>query len=225
MNKTKPILSLLLLGAALLRGEGTSNYAPESRSAFETFTTKVLKVYAFQDGDYEYVAYLVNWKDHEVVVTPLGSAASEAKLKEGDTIRCTMQQANHRIGDTNKSRISFYVASNLNTTDGVERLSEVASEVRRRRELREASMTSLGLSTPKKIVIQIQANGSVLLDHQALSDDALKQKLSEIVKQDKDCVVLVDASEKAPWEAVNKVMDQCRKLGIGKFSMQTGGVD
>jgi biopolymer transport protein ExbD len=71
------------------------------------------------------------------------------------------------------------------------------------------------------VVIQIKADGSVLLDHQVMSEDALKQKLSETVKQNKDCAVLIDASEKASAESITKVMDQCRKQGIGKFSMQT----
>jgi len=227
MNKIKLILSFFLLGAALLRGEGPSNYVPESRSAFETFTTKVLKVYAFQDGDYEYVAYVVNWKDHEVVVAPIGSAASEAKLKEGDTIRCTMQQANHRIGDTNKSRISFYIASGSNLAESPQRLEAIAAEVKERRERRRAGlfMSASSSAESEKVVIRIQANGTVKLGNLVVSDDTLKQKLSEIAKQDKESPILVVADEKVSLETVTKVMDQCRKSGLNKFSMQTGSAD
>ena len=131
-------LSLFLLGTAFLHGEGNPNYTPETRSLFETFTAKVLKVYAFQDGEFEYAAYVVNWQDHEVVVTPSSGAAMgvEKKYKEGDTIRCTMQQMVRRIGDSNKSRISFSIVSTFSSADTAQRLDAIAAEVKERRERR-----------------------------------------------------------------------------------------
>jgi hypothetical protein len=144
MYKSISLLSLFLFGAVFLQAEGTSNYTPESRTSSETFSSKVLKVYSFQDGDFEYAAYLVNWKDHEVVVTPLGSVATSAKYNVGDTIHCTMLQTSRRAGDTNKSRISFYIASGGVGLEDAQRLEAISAEVKERREKRQAVIQDLG---------------------------------------------------------------------------------
>src|SRR5262245_47063356 len=57
---------------------------PGVKSSFETPEAKVLKVYSLKDGDHKFIAYVVKWKDAEVIVSdPL--ARSEYKV--GDTIR------------------------------------------------------------------------------------------------------------------------------------------
>jgi len=239
MNKSSLVLSLLLFGLVLVRGEETAGYTPESRTVTETFTAKILKVYAFQEGDFEYAAYVVNWNDHEVVVTPGGGFTNATKYKEGDTLRCTMQQSHLHVGDADKSRISFYVVSNLNAAEEVQHLEAVAAEVKERRERRQTAMAgnakllgtiAPGSATPAaasravesaKLVIQIRANGAVLIDNQEVSDDALTQKLGATAKQDEKPAILVVADEKAPWEKISSVMDQCRKQGLQKFSLQS----
>lgn len=243
MNNTKLILALFLFGMVWVRGEEPAKYTPESRTVMETFTSKILKVYAFQEGECEYVSYVVNWQDHEVVVTPGVRIAGEAKLKEGDEIRCSMVQTNHRVGEANKTRISFYVTANREVMDlaDVKRLEEVAAEVKSRREKRQAAMNGnsklIVAATPSGsaksatvssaeadavVEIQIRANGDVVIDKVVMSSDALKETLSAIAKQDRQRPVYIVVNEKAPVESVTKVMDQCRKLGLQKFSMATG---
>lgn len=141
-----PALVLLLL-APVSYGEGPANYVPESRSSSETFSSKVLKVYTFQDGDLDYAAYVVNWKDHEVIVTA-HAFAGEKKYNVGDSIRCVMNQTQQRVGDTNRTRVSFFVAS-LGSEPIFEhaRLDAIRAEVEARRAIRESALSG---QTPKK---------------------------------------------------------------------------
>lgn len=230
MNNLRIILPLFLFGVVLVRGEEPATYTSESRTVTETFTSKVLKVYAFQEGECEYVAYVVNWQDHEVVVTPSGRLGGEAKLKEGDEVRCSMIQTNHRVGDADKTRISFFVTANREAMDlaDVKRLDEVAAEVKSRREKRQAAMAgnskAIVAVTPASaaVEIQIRANGDVVIDKVVMSEEALGAKLSAIAKQSRQRPVHIVASENASWESIKQVMDQCRKLGIQKFSLATG---
>ncbi len=116
-----------------------ASYTPESRSSVEIFTSPVLKVYAFQEGDVAYHAYVVQWKEHEVVVTP--SAGLEAKrYTVGDTIRCQMIQFAHRKGDQTRPRVSFSIVGD--SGDESARLEAIAEEVRRRRALRETTTST-----------------------------------------------------------------------------------
>jgi len=243
MINFKLLLFLFLFGVVLVRGDEPAKYTPESRTVTETFTSKVLKVYAFQEGECEYVSYVVNWQDHEVVVTPSGRIAGEVKLKVGDEVRCSMVQTNHRVGDVDKTQISFYVTANREAMDlaDVKRLDEVAAEVKSRREKRLAAMAgypksiavapSSGAVMPSTTInageravvgIQIRANGDVVIDKVVMSEDALKEKLSAIAKQDRQRPVYFLVSDKASLESITKVMEQCRKLGFQQFSMATG---
>jgi hypothetical protein len=63
--------------------------AAQTKSSIETPEAKVLKVYSIKDGDYKFVAYVVNWKDSEVVVSdPL----AHSDYKVGDTIKFLAQK-------------------------------------------------------------------------------------------------------------------------------------
>lgn len=121
----------------MLHAEGDSGYTPESRASSEIFTSKVVKVYSFQDGDAEYVAYVVTWKDHEVVVTSFGTGGADKPYNVGDVIRCQMQQMYHRVGDTGKARIIFSIMPGgpavTGTADEEQRLEAVRAEVETRR--------------------------------------------------------------------------------------------
>ena len=141
------IASMVTALLALATGPGSlaappATYTPESRSSVEVFTSPVLKVYALQEGDVAYQAYVVQWKEHEVVIIP--SAGPEAKrYAVGDTIRCQMTQFVHRVGDQARPRVSFSMVGD--SGDERARLEAVAEEVRRRRALRET-----GTSTPAR---------------------------------------------------------------------------
>lgn len=135
MKKSILFASFLFSAVALLRGDESANYTPVSRAVSETFTSKILKVYSFQDGDSEYTAYVVNWKDHEVVVTPspFAGTATEKQYKVGDTVRCQMQLINHQIGGSNKARMTFFIESTPSSSDERQRLDAIRAEIEARR--------------------------------------------------------------------------------------------
>jgi len=112
MKYSNLLLLVFVLIASRLRGAEGSDYSPESRMSSEIFTSKVLKVYSCGDGDAEYTAYVVNWKDHEVVVMPMGTPAATPSYQVGDKVRCNMM-INHKVGDAGKARISFFIAPPL----------------------------------------------------------------------------------------------------------------
>ncbi len=226
--KTIRILSLFcVFGAVLLRADEAPKYTPESRTITETFVTKVLKVYSFQEGENEYVSYVVDWKGHEVVVAPEGLKAGDARYKEGDEIRCMMFQSSRRVSETDRSQIRFSIATMPSLAEAA-RLEEVAGEVKRRREVRLAAMAGMpNLATAPRtdantgLEIDIRANGEVVIDKVVVSEEALKEKLSAIAKENKQRAIYVVANEKASWESVTKVMNMCRKLGLQKFTLAT----
>lgn len=152
--KSRFLLVLLgLIACSTLRGESPSSaggtYTPESHTYSEVFTSKVLKVYSFQDGDADYVAYVVNWKDHEVVVTP--SMTAGTKYNVGDAIRCVMSQSSFRTGDTNRTRVTFLVVNattGVTATEEARRMEAITAEVESRRAARAASATEGAKKTP-----------------------------------------------------------------------------
>lgn len=56
----------------------------------ERFTTKVLQVFSAKDGEAVFRAYLVSWKDQEVVVS---DTLAKTNYKVGDTV--TVLAMNH----------------------------------------------------------------------------------------------------------------------------------
>lgn len=145
------VTALLLSSAPRINAETSTDYIPESRSTSETFSTKVVKVYAFHDGDVDYVAYVVHWKDHEVVVTPSwmmrspGPAGSQ-QYKVGDTIHCRMVQDVREIGDSAKRQTVFLME--FDSASDPRRFEAVAAEVARRRAIREAEAKEMGAPQP-----------------------------------------------------------------------------
>lgn len=135
--KTVSLLTALLFSLpALSHAESENSYTPEARSTSEIFTSKVVKLYTFQDSDAEYISYVLMWKDHEVVVTP-NTFGAEKRYNVGDVVRCQMQQRPHRIGDSNKSRMTFTIIptgiEGASMADEVQRLDAVRAEVEARR--------------------------------------------------------------------------------------------
>jgi|GEM_PF-6311861 len=128
----------LLAVLGIVRAESDTGYTPESRSNSEIFTSKVSKVYTFEDGEAEYVAYVVTWKGHEVVVTPFALPGTEKRYAVGDTIRCQMRQSFRTAPNDTKGRITFSFLSNGNFSlgDEVQRLEAVRAEVEARRQKR-----------------------------------------------------------------------------------------
>ena len=134
----KTFLVLIILSvffAATTHADADAGYTPESRSSSEIFTSKVIKIYSFQDNEADYVAYVVTWKDHEVVVAPLGTSGSDKHYNVGDTVKCQMLQMSHRVGDSAKTRVTFSLIPNggPGASDEIQRLEAVRAEVEARR--------------------------------------------------------------------------------------------
>jgi hypothetical protein len=125
--------ALFTLGCGL-SGFAAESYVRESSWAGETFTSKVIKDLSFHDDGADYIAYLVRWRDHEVVVTAPGPV--EKRYAVGDSIRCQMMRQEITHGAGKQNRLTFMVSvapSNHETA----RHKAIADEVARRRELRE----------------------------------------------------------------------------------------
>lgn len=132
-----PLLALLLVPflAAAVRAEANpGDYRPESRSVNETFTSKVVRVYAFED-DGPYAAYVVTWKEHEVVVQGRPGAR---RYEVGEDVRCSMSLLVRLAEGGEQRSYSFSLAGSVAEAGpgNAERLEKIAEEVRRRRELR-----------------------------------------------------------------------------------------
>ena len=83
---------------------------PGVKGSFETMDARVLKVYAAKDGEHRFVAYLVKWKDSEVVVSdPL--ARSDHKV--GDTIKFLAQKIHIEKADPEVFALNFVLVEVL----------------------------------------------------------------------------------------------------------------
>jgi hypothetical protein len=129
------IVVIILTCFANLRGEEPKAYAPETTESSEIFRTKVLKVHHFTEADFEYLAYTIDWRGHEVIVVPF---SADEILKEGDAIRCTMRAMPVKVGEGKKATITFSVLPSRTSASNAARLQTVADEVNRRRANRNA---------------------------------------------------------------------------------------
>lgn len=66
-------------------------------------------------------------------------------------------------------------------------------------------------------------NGDVYLDKQKVSVEEMSLKLQVLKSQDKDVKVLINGDEAADFGLVVKILDEVRKAGITKVSIQTKG--
>jgi len=89
MNKVKTTFAAILAISIVLfcNGCDLSKYMP--KSSFTTEKGPITKVYSAADGPYHFIAYVVDWKGTEVVVSdPLGKSSHKA----GDTISFLAQK-------------------------------------------------------------------------------------------------------------------------------------
>jgi hypothetical protein len=131
---TTSILACLVF-ASTIQAEDSKGNAPESTERSKIFKSRVLRVHHLVEGDLQYVAYTIDWRGHEVVVS---STNVDEILKEGDEIRCQMRSAPLRHGDGKKAGISFWILPARSSSEAA-RLKAVADEVNRRRATREKS--------------------------------------------------------------------------------------
>jgi hypothetical protein len=145
--KNYPILFLLMLCAAVPSfAEGTASYTPESSSSSEIFASKIVKIYSFQDGDISYIAYVVVWKDHEIIVSPLPEFVADSHFKVGDTIRCQMRQAHRRIGDQDMASVTFSIV--LSPAQEAQHFEAIRADIESRRLAR---ISGMSVATPQSL--------------------------------------------------------------------------
>jgi hypothetical protein len=137
MNIINYITMVLLMSSVLtvLRAEEPKTYVAETTASSETFRSRVLKVHHFIEADFEYLAYTIDWKGHEVVVY---ASSTDEILKEGDEIRCLMRSAPLKVGENKKAALTFSIITSPIAPRDDARLRAVAAEVNRRRVIRAA---------------------------------------------------------------------------------------
>lgn len=131
--------ALLLAGPIGIRAQEANSYTIESTATSEVFQTRVLKVHHFIESGFEYLAYTVDWRGQEVVVFP---SSTKEILKEGDIIRCTMRSKPMMVGEDQRAAITFSVLSPEISVSDTARLQTIATEVGRRRAMREEAVKS-----------------------------------------------------------------------------------
>lgn len=143
--KSIPLLLLALTLPSIALAADQPAYKTESQAVSEIFTTTIVRLYSAGEGEHRFVAYVVTWKDREVVVTSLTPRHDDFAV--GDTVRCAMRQSltgpdprtAGRMIFTLLGRPSEPVSARL-LSDGAEsqeRLAAIAAEIDRRRAARE----------------------------------------------------------------------------------------
>ena len=71
------------------------------------------------------------------------------------------------------------------------------------------------------VVVGVTKSGDFFINKDVLSFDALSSKLSKLKSADSDLKVLVQGDEQASFGDAIKVLDEARRLGITKVTIQT----
>jgi biopolymer transport protein ExbD len=72
-----------------------------------------------------------------------------------------------------------------------------------------------------EIIVNVRANGEVVVEGQVMSQAQLKQKLSAIAKQHQNQPVRLRGDSKAEYQTIVEVIDTCQKAGIWNISFAT----
>ncbi|MEW6305717.1 MAG: hypothetical protein AB1705_19740 [Verrucomicrobiota bacterium] len=83
MKPTILCLFLALITGLIVPAADPPAAAPDVTSRYEVVESPVLKIYTANDGKHRFVAYLVKWKDSEVIVS---DALAQSHYKVGDKI-------------------------------------------------------------------------------------------------------------------------------------------
>lgn len=133
-----PMLPLILAGSmAWLWARTVTAQAPQPadvQSTFDLAEAPILKVYAVEDGGHRFVAYLVQWKNSEVIVSdPL----ARSHFREGDTIRFIAQKVSLPGSSVKASILCFILADGIpEAADGTGPDRETVSSADRKRQMR-----------------------------------------------------------------------------------------
>ena len=72
-------------------------------------------------------------------------------------------------------------------------------------------------------IVTVTKSGDVFLDQENLGIEGLRARLGELKNKSQDVQVLINGDEAADFGLVVKILDEIRKIGIGKVSIQTKG--
>ena len=75
------------------------------------------------------------------------------------------------------------------------------------------------------VTVTVTRNGTVYLNKQAMSFEALRQRLQALYQEDPSLRVNLHGDESANFGDVVKALDEMRKLGIERVAMQTTGAE
>lgn len=71
------------------------------------------------------------------------------------------------------------------------------------------------------VVIQVSAEGSLFWNREAIDTSELPARIATLKSQNQDPKILLAGDEKARFGATVSVLDEIRKAGIEKFSVET----
>lgn len=84
----------------------------DAQSTFDLVEAPVLKVFTAKEESHEFIAYLVKWKDFEVIVSdPL----ARSRYREGDTIRFMAQKLSIPSSPIEVSTLNFHLLDGTST--------------------------------------------------------------------------------------------------------------
>ena len=78
-----------------------------------------------------------------------------------------------------------------------------------------------GTVPPEIVSIQVSSDGSLYWNREAIEMDELPVRIATYKTQEKDPRVLISGDEKARFGTTILVLDEVRKAGIDKFSVET----
>lgn len=84
-----------------------------------------------------------------------------------------------------------------------------------------------GISQERKVfaTVTVTENGDLYLDKRPTSLEELTRRLGEMKSADPELKVFINGDERAYLGSAVRVLDEVRKLGITKVSIQTKGAD
>ena len=109
--KTPYLLITLLLAATLFADDGKTPVTSEApvplaANSHESFKAQVLKVYTARDGDAEFRAYVVMWRNQEVVVS---DDLVSTDYQVGDTVAVSVMKQDYPNGKKRPGLLAFII--------------------------------------------------------------------------------------------------------------------
>ncbi len=84
-----------------------------------------------------------------------------------------------------------------------------------------SAVTALVEDRQSSVTISFKEEGTLFLDKEPLSLDSLKQRLTDLKTQNPELKVFINGDERADFGKGVEILDEVRKLGIKKVSIQT----